>query len=168
VAQPCKTPEHTLEWHRKYRARKAAERREHLAREAAARLGRPPQSLGEWFSTQSTFRNWAELAASVGVSPEHLCRLRDGKHEPTDRVRRRLLEITGLPCFEVGANLPLWARELLTQAQGHVNSLPLRHSTAQWYVALMRSSVARLVAEGLTSAKEITPAVLLQNPPRFS
>lgn len=155
------------EWHRRDRARKATQRVEQRAREAAARLGRPPESLSEWFPTQMKFRTWKQLAAEIGVTPEHLCRIRDGKHTPTEHLRSRLLEITGLPCFQVSAKLPPWTISLLARAHDYLNSLRLRPSTRSLYMSRFRKVLARLCEDGVSDASHITPAALLQNPPRY-
>jgi transcriptional regulator with XRE-family HTH domain len=93
------------------------------AQEARAKLGREPQTLNEWFPTQATFSEWAQLARAVGVSRRTVLDWRTGKHPPVRGRRRRLYEITGLACF---ADAARWEpRERAARTMGEEKSVPL-------------------------------------------
>ena len=88
------------QYQRERRARKYREARVRRAQDAAAALGRAPETLQEWFTTQMKFATKRSLAQAVGTSESYLNRWISGKFRPrTRRLRKRLFEITGLACF---------------------------------------------------------------------
>lgn len=108
---------------RQLAAQKRSADLERRASQARTKLGREPQTLDEWFPTQSKFSEWAQLARAIGVSRRTVLDWRTGKHPALRGHRRKLYEITSLACFADAAN---WnPREKPARKIGERPAIPL-------------------------------------------
>jgi len=108
---------------RKLAAQKRIEGLVQSAEEARRKLGREPQTLDEWFPTQSDFSEWAQVARAIGVSRTTMLDWRKGAHLAVRGHRRRLYELTRLACFADASN---WKpREAHARKIGEIAAVPL-------------------------------------------
>lgn len=158
---------------------------ERRATEQRLKLGRDPQTLREWWDAQTQFMCLADFAAAVDVWLTTLHYWLNGTKEPEHKHRKKLFEITGLPCyggfasyagdtpefkqrksrFNIPKDLPQAFLNLLPQVDSYIAALDISQNQSGMLFRFFIRCFQQLGQKGVLSPETITPNVLLDNQP---
>lgn len=125
------------------------------------------EQLKFWFEAQPLFLNKRQFARAVPVSVRAVMDWFRGKHPPVRGHRRKLYELTGLPCFADAADLATPLKELLAAATEYIESLPSSPNTKNQYRNFCDRILERLTQRRITSIGDVIPTSVFQSAPGY-